>query len=324
MINYHSIKFSVIIPVYNVEQYLRECVHSVLSQTYDNYEIILIDDGSLDNSGKICDELAKNNSHIKVIHQENIGLSGARNSGIVRSTGDYLIFLDSDDFWVNENLLKETNMNLLETNADLLFLPSIKAGVSKELFNGRFNRENLRLKDKDSALNYLFKGTLYKACAWDKIVKSSVVNECGLKFCQNRLCEDQLWCAELLLNSSSYDCIESISHCYRLRENSISTTIDENLLINIMQNLDDVILLANNSKSIKMKTQLFSFLSYEYLVLLSIVNVEMRSKYFGKLIEYRFLLKYGIQNKVRYAYLINVIFGLNLLCSLLTIIKKYR
>ena len=87
---------SVIIPVYNVEQYLAECVNSVCRQTYQNLEIILVNDGSTDASGQICQELADQDARIRLIHQENQGLSGARNTGIEHSSADYLIFVDSD------------------------------------------------------------------------------------------------------------------------------------------------------------------------------------------------------------------------------------
>ena len=89
---------SVIIPVYKVEEYLPKCLDTVLAQTYGNLEVILVDDGSPDNCGKICGEYAVKDSRIKVIHQDNMGLSGARNTGIDNSTGEYLMFVDSDDY----------------------------------------------------------------------------------------------------------------------------------------------------------------------------------------------------------------------------------
>ena len=89
---------SIIIPVYNVEKYLERCVKSVINQTYKNLEIILVDDGAKDNSGKMCDELSKLDSRIKVIHKENGGLSDARNFGLKIATGDYIGFVDSDDY----------------------------------------------------------------------------------------------------------------------------------------------------------------------------------------------------------------------------------
>ena len=89
---------SVIVPIYNVEQYLRRCIDSILSQTYNNFELILVDDGSPDNCGKICDEYAKKHPQIKVIHQNNQGLSAARNNAVPKAKGEYITFIDSDDF----------------------------------------------------------------------------------------------------------------------------------------------------------------------------------------------------------------------------------
>ena len=91
-------RISVVVPVYNVEKYLEKCVNSIVNQTYKNLEIILVDDGATDNSGKLCDELAKIDNRIKVYHKENGGLSDARNYGVERATGDYIGFVDSDDY----------------------------------------------------------------------------------------------------------------------------------------------------------------------------------------------------------------------------------
>ena len=102
---------SVIVPVYNVEKYLPECVESIISQTYGNLEIILVDDGSTDRSGKICDEFAEKDSRIVVIHQKNSGVSAARNRGLDVCKGDYISFVDSDDYYCTD--LMESAMNAL-------------------------------------------------------------------------------------------------------------------------------------------------------------------------------------------------------------------
>ena len=113
-------QFSIVIPVYNVAPYLRECVDSVLAQNSTDYEIILVDDGSTDNSPAICDEYAEKYSQIKVIHKTNGGLSDARNFGIKKAQGDYLMFLDSDDFWNRENVLLDLHNIIKENNPDLI------------------------------------------------------------------------------------------------------------------------------------------------------------------------------------------------------------
>ena len=111
---------SVVIPVYNVEKYLAECVDSVLNQTYTNYEIILVDDGATDSSGRMCDEYAQKDPRIRVIHQKNGGLSAARNTGLEVAKGDYVYFLDSDDYieaCTLEHLMARAN----EEHADVVF-----------------------------------------------------------------------------------------------------------------------------------------------------------------------------------------------------------
>jgi glycosyltransferase involved in cell wall biosynthesis len=111
---------SVIIPVYNVEKYLRECVDSVLSQTYKSYEIILVDDGSTDGSGEICDEYIDGHSQVKVIHKANGGLSDARNTGLKNAKGEYVYFLDSDDYIVPDAFQKLINISIKE-QSDFVF-----------------------------------------------------------------------------------------------------------------------------------------------------------------------------------------------------------
>ncbi len=113
-------KISVIIPVYNVENYLRECVDSVLNQTFSDYEIILVDDGSTDISGKICDKYAVKDDRVNVIHKKNGGLSNARNVGLKKAVGEYIYFLDSDDYIKTDALEKLYNTAISE-KADVVF-----------------------------------------------------------------------------------------------------------------------------------------------------------------------------------------------------------
>lgn len=108
---------SVIVPVYKVEKYIKKCIESIINQTYENLEIILVDDGSPDNCGKICDEYAKKDKRIKVIHKENGGVSSARNLGLEKSNGQYITFIDSDD-WIEEEYCEILLTTLKEQNAD--------------------------------------------------------------------------------------------------------------------------------------------------------------------------------------------------------------
>lgn len=130
---------SIIIPIYNIEKYLIECVNSILNQTYSNYEVILVDDGSIDNSGKLCDYLSLQNCRIKAFHKKNGGLSSARNYGLRHSIGKYVIFIDSDDYWNNNDILRllidkieKFNLDVVrgeyidvKENGDILFVPQL-------------------------------------------------------------------------------------------------------------------------------------------------------------------------------------------------------
>lgn len=159
---------SVIIPVYNVEKYLSICIESVLNQTYKDYEIILVDDGSTDNSLAICNEYASENNKIKVIHQENKGLSGARNTGVNNSTGEYIFFLDSDDC-IDARLLEITTKLADYTNAAIvqINLKCVKEDFKPEKeINNEINNEvndkeltivsgdKLQLGDTNYTINY--------------------------------------------------------------------------------------------------------------------------------------------------------------------------
>ena len=109
---------SVIVPVYKVEPYIRKCVDSILGQTFSDIQVILVDDGSPDQCGKICDEYAKQDNRVEVIHKENGGLSDARNAGIPYAKGEYIIFLDSDDY-IDERMVERLHSLLNETNASI-------------------------------------------------------------------------------------------------------------------------------------------------------------------------------------------------------------
>ena len=112
-------KISVIVPVYNVEKYLPRCIESILNQTYKDFELILVDDGSLDNSGKICDYYANKDSRVKVIHKKNEGPSLARNVGLDIAKGDFVSFVDSDD-WIEETTYEQLMDIILATHADIV------------------------------------------------------------------------------------------------------------------------------------------------------------------------------------------------------------
>ena len=169
----NDIKVSVIVPVYNVEQYLKECVQSISSQTYQNIEIVLVDDGSKDSSGKMCDDMSLNDDRIVVIHKENGGLSSARNAGIAKATGDYYIFVDSDDV-ISPSMVESMVSKAIEYKTDIV--SSLITEDISLLETG--NREDVELFTPYEALKSIFSdgpivtsssGKMYSAELWKSI-----------------------------------------------------------------------------------------------------------------------------------------------------------
>ena len=148
--------FSVIIPVYNVEQYLGRCVDSVIKQTYQDFEIILIDDGSTDNSGALCEKYAAMDSRIRAYHQKNAGLSAARNAGIAKSNGEYILFLDSDDYWLNDEALSHIYEQVVRKPDIVVFGVSIVGDeLAQKMYSHCINLNRLFPKEFLSGKEYL-------------------------------------------------------------------------------------------------------------------------------------------------------------------------
>ena len=163
---------SIIVPIYRVEKYLNRCIDSILSQSYRNLEIILVDDGSPDNCSIICEEYAKKDKRIKVIHKKNGGLSEARNYGIEASTGDYIMFVDSDDY-ISKDMCKTLLINALENNADIVVCNFKEVYTDKvEKINKQCIKGNLEVISNIEVLyKYLLKTTIDMVVVWNKLYK---------------------------------------------------------------------------------------------------------------------------------------------------------
>ena len=156
-----NIKFSILIPVYNVEKYLKQCIDSVLAQNYSNFEIILVDDGSKDSSGKICDEYADKYDFVKVIHQKNAGQFTARQKCLNLSTGDYCIFLDSDDYW-DPQLLEKVKKVIDKYQCDMVIFDrkDVLEDVVVEVHLPFHNKDVFINENKEELYRILLEGTL--------------------------------------------------------------------------------------------------------------------------------------------------------------------
>lgn len=212
---------SVIIPIYNVEAYLRRCVDSVLRQTYGELEIILVDDGSPDGCGAICDEYAEKDRRVKVIHQENRGLSGARNAGLKLASGEFVAFLDSDDY-IDPDMYEKLRKVLLEQDADIA-----ECGyrwVKKDVTYDRENTGKVDVYTNLQALEKLYFGDQMfgglSIVAWNKLYRRELVRAIG--FVEGLNHEDVVFTPQALYAARRVAKLNLNLHNFFFSPNSIS------------------------------------------------------------------------------------------------------
>ena len=230
-------KASVIVPVYNVEAYLEKCVQSILRQTERDFELLLVDDGSTDSSGQLCEELAKKDSRIRVIHQENQGLGGARNTGIREAKGDWLLLVDSDD-WIEPEILEKSLEAGLREEADMVVFPF--RSVDEEGRELAVFRENIpvgrafALKERKDIL-------LTAPVAWNKLYRTAFFRETGLAYPSRVWYEDIRTTPKLMALARRMVFISDIGYNYLQRQGSIMNSGKVARNVEIIEAFDDIL-----------------------------------------------------------------------------------
>lgn len=213
---------SIIVPVYNVEKYLNKCIESIIKQTYKNIEIILIDDGSTDNCGKICDEYKKIDNRIKVIHKENEGVSSARNIGIQNSNGNYIGFVDSDDYI--EKDMYEKLVNEMKLDKDLSIAICGVNDISEEgiiLNNSKYNKEIIL--DRETFFIEILNEENINAVIWNKLFKKELFS--NVKFNeQTKIAEDLELFLNIIDRINKVKIIPNKLYNWLVRKNSVTKT----------------------------------------------------------------------------------------------------
>lgn len=215
-------RFSIIVPIYKVEKYIQKCISTLIGQTYPDIEIILVDDGSPDRCPQICDEYAKLDNRIIVIHKQNGGLSDARNAGLEIASGDYVIFVDSDDY-INSDTC-ERLLKYAETNCDILIGDATVEGASIEMTH---IQPTMKIYSGIEYLNEAFHADKAPMAAWLNIYKRSFLVENGLRFKRGILHEDEQFTPRALLLASSVIITGVNFYHYFIRDNSITTKKDK-------------------------------------------------------------------------------------------------
>ena len=246
---------------------MNECVDSVLAQSFEDYEIILVDDGSRDHSPAISDEYALQSNIIKVVHKPNGGLSDARNAGLDVAQGEYILFLDSDDWWDDNDALRKIDASIKESEADVIIF-----GLKK--YFGRENRYgDVRIPQKwdkepsslshAQALQHCMRSNIFVACACDKVVRRSLIEKDNQRFVKRQLSEDIEWCCKLLMKDPKIDVLEEAFYVYRQQ---VATSITSNVGV---KNINSIIDVINRYAKEDAPEPLLHFIANQYVLLIT-------------------------------------------------------
>lgn len=324
---------SFVIPVYNVQSYLKDCVLSITSQTYQDIEVILVDDGSKDNSPAICDKLASNDKRVRVIHKDNGGLSDARNCGLKAVHGEYVVFLDSDDFWIGRDSLQKL-VKIIADNKDIDFINfNCCYYYGDENFTKwvAFDNSLSKPTDSDFVIQKLVASGTFPMSACLKVISTKLLRQNELYFKVGLLSEDIPWFIDLLDCSSKSLFINEYIYAYR---QNVGTSISRNFgeknfdsLMSIIKNELDK--LETRRFTLETKNYIKSFLAYEFCICLANINrlgkKEKNEKY-KELLRYKWLLKYKQNPKVRNVSMAYSVLGIKAVEYLLRfyINRKYK
>lgn len=265
----YSDKFlvSVVIPVYNVENVLEKCINSVLSQTYKNLQIILVDDGSTDNSGNICDAFCKKDDRVAVIHKKNGGLSDARNVGLKQVSGDYISFIDSDD-WVSEDFIETLIDNAVSHQADISIVDYAMVFESGKIKYVNNNYKELEIFNTREALQQLLiQNISFMVC--NKLYKKEIFD--NVEFPVGQLYEDASIGLKTFLKTKKVVICHKAKYFYFQREGSIVNSVFTEKKLSLIDTCNEILRYSSDngvffyeSHALKIRC-LISFIMQSYL-----------------------------------------------------------
>lgn len=326
----HTPFFSVIIPIYNVEQYLCECVDSVLRQSFSDIEVILVDDGSPDNCGAICDDYQKRDPRIRCVHKPNGGLSDARNAGIRIARGEYLLFLDSDDYWDDPEALRQlrTDLEASRTPADIGIFQAklLYPDGSMQPDQGVFS-EDFRDMEPEESLRYLSQNGLLVGSACSKAVRRSFLFAHDLFFKVGIKSEDIDWILRVANCLPKYIYSDQFFYIYRKgRETSITSNVDLDYLRSFADMLEGFASYPWCGDTAR--DCLMGYVAYEFTILMAkATNLPAspgKKALLKRIRTMASILDYDIHPKVRKVNMVRRILGVSATMHLLGLYLKHR
>lgn len=314
---------SIIIPIYNVEQYLDECIQSILTQTWNDYEVILVDDGSTDKCPQMCDTYQEMYSNIAVIHNQNGGLSDARNAGLKKAQGKYVLFVDSDDY-IKKGSLKIIYECCKENDEpDIIFLSAEKVFSDGKIvkYDTVMNNQSL-IRGKKSAITYLSGREKYPASAWSKLIKRKFLIENNIEFKKGQLSEDYEWTLSCILSAKSMAACNESYYCYR--QNRVGS-ITENVSKKHFDDLLDIIkqFVDKAEHTPEYRTEILRFAAYIYRCMLWSAEPYYNDNA-ESIRKYRYLLQKGRSRDIKIINATVSVFGIKKTIGLLGLYRKLR
>ena len=312
----------VIIPVYNLENYIKECLDSFVCQYDGTFKIIIIDDGSSDSSGCICKEYQQKHTFIEYHHKKNGGLSSARNYGLMFSKSDYVFFFDGDDY-IDENAFIKIKKTIVESSPDIIFIEDDRFldGDSKFTYiDSKISKKVLLSNDKERILKHLLRLRRMRVAAWSMIFKKKSFSD--LTFEEGMALEDVDWSIKMLTEANSFDIIKGPIYHYRVRGDSLSHSCINSWKIESL--LTVINKRCSRDKTLPYQWFINGHLACFYVQILYLTSKDkvLLKQYFPIFKQYKWLLKYGKNSVCLFSKIIAYLFGLKTLIALFRISRK--
>lgn len=300
------VKFSIIVPVYNVEKYLDQCVNSVISQNFSDWELILVDDGSTDNSLKICYNFAEKDERIIVVHKKNGGASEARNCGLDRACGEFILFLDSDDFWNNPNALNEIDEQIKLNGSDVVIFGCTDFNMkSNEVVISRsnYNMDIIEKGSKKEILHYLLSEKMIPGGPTIFCFKRILADSNEIRFKVGIQNEDYDFVMGIFLNSTSISAINDPFYMYRQgRDDSVTGSSNIKMIYGISYTLEKWLPVAERMADEVIKKDYLNYLAFIYttgFVVCGRMDKSQRKNALQIMKNHRAILKFGYWKKTK-------------------------
>lgn len=317
--------FSVVVPVYNVEAYLKDCVDSILGQTFPDFELILVDDGSKDSSGALCDAYAATDSRVTVIHKENGGQSTARNAGVRAAKGTYILFLDSDDFIDTPEYFQDLH-TALKDGADVAVFRYYKYFSPEKKSDCGVTLADIRFHTKGELFTQLVKRDAFFCSCWSKCVAARILKDNNILFDETLRCEDMDWYYSVVSVAESFVVLDKPYINYRQRENSVTSGFNPKSIYDYIITIDKWYARLKEISDPSLREAMLSSLAKLYCNLLIAYtrNASKLKDVKKKIFSFKDLLQYQMNPRTKLIGTFSKLFGMNLTCTALRVLDKVK